>query len=50
MPAVSNVDPSLPNVDGKLFDLPTGTRFVGAGTSAHAPRFLMLPGHTWHPG
>ena len=41
---VSLIDLSLPNVDSTLFDHPTGARFVGAGTSTHAPRFLLLYG------
>ena len=42
--AVSPLDPGLPNVDGALFDRPTGSRLAGAGSSAHAPRILMLYG------
>ena len=42
--AVSLVDLSLPNVDSALFDPPTGARFASAGTSTHAPRFLLLYG------
>ena len=34
----------LPHVDLALFDRPTGARFAGAGTSTHAPRFLLLYG------
>ena len=34
----------LPQVDPALFDRPTGDRFAGAGTSTHAPRFLLLYG------
>ena len=34
----------LPEVDPALFDRPTGDRFAGAGTSTHAPRFLLLFG------
>lgn len=41
---MSLLDPSLPNLDAALFDRPTGTRFAGAGTSTHAPRFLLLYG------
>ena len=37
-------DPSLPNVDTALFDVPTGARLAGAGMSTHAPRFLLLYG------
>ena len=37
-------DLSLPNVESTLFDRPTGERFAGAGTSTHAPRFLLLYG------
>ena len=37
-------DLSLPNIDSALFDLPTGARFEAAGSSSHAPRFLMLYG------
>ena len=32
------------HVDPALFDRPTGDRFAGAGTSTHAPRFLLLYG------
>ena len=39
-----HADPSLPHVDAALFDHPTGTRLTGAGTSRHAPRFLLLYG------
>jgi arsenic resistance protein ArsH len=42
--AVSLLDLSLPNVDGALFDPPTGASFASAGTSTHAPRFLLLYG------
>ena len=38
------IDLTLPNVDPELFDHPTGAGFVGAGTSAHAPRFVLLYG------
>jgi arsenic resistance protein ArsH len=41
---VSLLDLSLPSLETALFDRPTGTRFAGAGTSAHAPRFLLLYG------
>ena len=41
---MSPLDPSLPNVDAALFDAPTGARLAGAGTSTHAPRFLLLYG------
>lgn len=37
-------DLSLPNIDATLFDTPTGARLSGAGTSGHAPRFLLLYG------
>ena len=37
-------DDSLPNVAPEHFDRPIGTRLAGAGTSTHAPRFLMLYG------
>ena len=37
-------DPSLPNVDAAQFDVPIGARLAGAGTSTHAPRFLLLYG------
>jgi len=37
-------DPGLPNVDPALFDHPTGARLAGAGSSKHAPRFLLLYG------
>jgi arsenical resistance protein ArsH len=37
-------DLSLPNLDQALFEQPTGARFAGAGTSTHAPRFLLLYG------
>jgi len=42
--AVLPADQTLPNVDPELFDLPSGTRLAGAGSSTHAPRFLMLYG------
>ena len=41
---VSLLDLSLPNVDSTLFDPTTGARFAGAGSSTHAPRFLLLYG------
>ena len=41
---VSLLDLSLPNVDTAMFDSPTGARLAGAGTSTHAPRFLLLYG------
>ncbi|MES3012311.1 MAG: arsenical resistance protein ArsH [Pseudomonadota bacterium] len=41
--AVSHAD-TLPNVDGALFDRPTGARLAGAGRSTHAPRLLLLYG------
>jgi arsenic resistance protein ArsH len=37
-------DKSLPNVDPALFDLPTGARLAGIGSSTHAPRILLLYG------
>ncbi len=37
-------DPSLPNVEAAQFDIPIGARLAGAGTSTHAPRFLLLYG------
>ncbi len=37
-------DSGLPHVDPDLFDRPTGARLSGAGTSTHAPRFLLLYG------
>ena len=42
--AMSILDLSLPNVDATLLDPPTGRRFASAGTSSHAPRFLLLYG------
>jgi arsenic resistance protein ArsH len=42
--AVSSAEDSLPNVDSALFDRPTGARFASAGSSTHAPRFLLLYG------
>ena len=44
MAAVSLLDLSLPNLDTALFDVPTGTQLAGAGSSTHAPRFLLLYG------
>ncbi|CAN5919460.1 arsenical resistance protein ArsH [soil metagenome] len=41
---MSLLDSSLPNVDPTQFDPPTGARLAGAGTSTHAPRFLLLYG------
>jgi len=41
---MSILDLSLPNVDSALLDSPTGGRFASAGTSSHAPRFLLLYG------
>lgn len=41
---MSSAEDSLPNIDPTLFHRPTGDRLAGAGTSAHAPRFLMLYG------
>lgn len=40
----SPLDLTLPNIDATLFDTPTGVRLSGAGTSGHAPRFLLLYG------
>ena len=37
-------DSGLPHIDPDLFDRPTGARLSGAGTSTHAPRFLLLYG------
>ncbi|MEP6876159.1 MAG: NAD(P)H-dependent oxidoreductase, partial [Burkholderiales bacterium] len=34
----------MPNVDPALFDPPTGARLANAGSSSHAPRFLLLYG------
>ena len=42
--AVSLLDLSLPNVDSALLDPPSGAHFAGAGSSTHAPRFLLLYG------
>ncbi|HEY9238705.1 MAG TPA: arsenical resistance protein ArsH [Burkholderiaceae bacterium] len=42
--AIALQDRSLPHVDTALFDVPTGQRLAGAGTSTHAPRFLLLYG------
>ncbi len=41
---VSPFDLNLPNIDTVLFDAPTGARLAGAGSSTHAPRFLLLYG------
>jgi arsenical resistance protein ArsH len=41
---MSLLDLSLPNLDRALFDSPTGARFARAGTSTHAPRFVLLYG------
>ena len=41
---MSLLDLSLPNVDATLFSAPAGARLNGAGTSSHAPRFLLLYG------
>ena len=41
---MSPAEDNLPNVDPSLFDRPSGTRFAGAGSSGHPPRFLMLYG------
>ncbi len=37
-------DSSLPNLDASLFDHPGTAHLAAAGTSAHAPRFLLLYG------
>lgn len=37
-------DLSLPHLDRAQFEPPTGARLAGAGSSAHAPRFLLLYG------
>ncbi len=37
-------EPDLPQLDLNVFDQPEGARFDKAGTSPHAPRFLMLYG------
>ena len=44
LPADATFSDALPNVDVTLFDHPTGARLAGAGSSTHAPRFLMLYG------
>jgi arsenic resistance protein ArsH len=41
---MSLLDLSLPNLDTSLFDHPNGARFDAAGSSKHAPRFLLLYG------
>ena len=41
---MSLVDLSLSNVDSALFNPTSGARFAGAGTSSHAPRYLLLYG------
>jgi arsenical resistance protein ArsH len=38
------VDASLPNIDAALFERPSGERLAPAGSSRHAPRFLLLYG------
>jgi len=38
------LDLSLANLDHALLDPPTGARLASAGTSRHAPRFLLLYG------
>ena len=38
------LDLSLPNLDHALLDPPTGACLASAGTSPHAPRFLLLYG------
>lgn len=38
------LDLSLPNLDHALLDPPTGACLASAGTSRHAPRFLLLYG------
>jgi arsenic resistance protein ArsH len=42
--AVPFAEGGLPKVDPALFDRPEGRRFAQAGTSTHAPRFLLLYG------
>jgi len=42
--AEETVADSLPNIDTDQFDRPAGARLAGAGSSRHAPRFLMLYG------
>ena len=41
---MSSTEDFLPHIDPLLFDRPTGGRFAKAGSSHHAPRFLMLYG------
>jgi len=41
---MSLADLHLPNIEPAPFDRPTGARFAAAGTSTHAPRFLLLYG------
>jgi arsenical resistance protein ArsH len=41
---MSFLDLSLPHVDRALLEAPVGARFAAAGTSRHAPRFLLLYG------
>ena len=43
-PVEATLPDGLPNIDVSLFDRPTGARLAGAGSSTHAPRFLMLYG------
>ena len=38
------LDHTLPNLAPEWFDRPVGVRLAGAGSSTHAPRFLMLYG------
>jgi arsenic resistance protein ArsH len=40
----SILDLSLPDIGSSLLDSPIGRRFECAGTSSHAPRFLLLYG------
>jgi arsenical resistance protein ArsH len=42
--AVSPAEDLPPQLDPALFERPAGARLAGAGTSTHAPRFLMLYG------
>ncbi len=44
LPADATLSDTLPNVDVTSFDHPSGSRLAGAGSSTHAPRFLMLYG------
>jgi arsenical resistance protein ArsH len=38
------LDPTLPNLAPEWFDRPASAQLAGAGSSTHAPRFLMLYG------